>query len=40
MNLKEAAEIAKEENARVAELIGINKAARVTTVKPVTILVL
>lgn len=34
MNLKEAAEIAKEENARVAELIGINKAARVTTVKP------
>jgi ribonucleoside-diphosphate reductase alpha chain len=24
----------KEENARVAELIGINKAARVTTVKP------
>ena len=33
-NLKEAAEIAKVENARVAELIGINKAARVTTVKP------
>ena len=34
MNLKESADIAKEENARVAELLGINKAARVTTVKP------
>jgi ribonucleoside-diphosphate reductase alpha chain len=34
MNLKEAAEIAKDENARVAEIIGINRAARVTTVKP------
>jgi len=34
MNLKEAADIAKEENARIAEAIGINKAARVTTVKP------
>jgi len=34
MNLKEAADIAKEENARIAEIIGINKAARVTTVKP------
>lgn len=33
-NLKEAAEIAKEENARIANIIGINKAARVTTVKP------
>ena len=33
-NLKESADIAKEENARVAELLGINKAARVTTVKP------
>jgi ribonucleoside-diphosphate reductase alpha chain len=33
-NLKEAADVAKEENERVAELIGINKAARVTTVKP------
>jgi len=33
-NLKEAADVAKAENARVAELIGINKAARVTTVKP------
>jgi ribonucleoside-diphosphate reductase alpha chain len=34
MNLKEAADVAKEENARIAEAIGINKAARVTTVKP------
>jgi ribonucleoside-diphosphate reductase alpha chain len=33
-DLKKAADLAKEENARVAELIGINKAARVTTVKP------
>jgi len=33
-NLKEAADVAKEENARVAEIIGVNKAARVTTVKP------
>jgi ribonucleoside-diphosphate reductase alpha chain len=33
-NLKEAADVAKEENERVAELISINKAARVTTVKP------
>jgi ribonucleoside-diphosphate reductase alpha chain len=33
-NLKEAADLAKEENARVAEAIGVNKAARVTTVKP------
>jgi ribonucleoside-diphosphate reductase alpha chain len=33
-NLKEAADIAKVENARIAEIIGINKAARVTTVKP------
>jgi ribonucleoside-triphosphate reductase (thioredoxin) len=33
-NLKEAADIAKIENARIAEIIGINKAARVTTVKP------
>ena len=33
-NLKEAADVAKEENARVAEVIGVNKAARVTTVKP------
>ena len=34
LNLKESAEIAKNENARVADIIGINKAARVTTVKP------
>jgi ribonucleoside-diphosphate reductase alpha chain len=33
-NLKEAADVAKAENARIAEIIGINKAARVTTVKP------
>jgi ribonucleoside-triphosphate reductase (thioredoxin) len=33
-NMKEAAKIVKEENVRVAELIGINKAARTTTVKP------
>ncbi len=30
----QAAEIVKSENARVAKLIGINKAARCTTVKP------
>lgn len=34
LDMKEAATLAKEENARVAKLIGINKAARVTTVKP------
>jgi ribonucleoside-triphosphate reductase len=33
-DLKKAADLAKEENARIADLIGINKAARVTTVKP------
>jgi ribonucleoside-triphosphate reductase len=33
-NLKEAADVAKEENARIAEAIGVNKASRVTTVKP------
>lgn len=33
-NKKEAAKIAIAENERVAELIDINKAARVTTVKP------
>jgi ribonucleoside-diphosphate reductase alpha chain len=33
-DLKKAADLAKEENARVADMIGINKAARVTTVKP------
>jgi ribonucleoside-diphosphate reductase alpha chain len=34
LDLKQAADISKAENARVAEIIGINKAARVTTVKP------
>jgi ribonucleoside-triphosphate reductase len=33
-DLKEAANAVKEENKRVAELIGINPAARCTTVKP------
>lgn len=33
-NMKESSKIVKEENARVAEIIGINKAARTTTVKP------
>lgn len=34
LDLAEAAEVVKEENARVAKIIGINKAARTTTVKP------
>ncbi len=34
LDLKQAAKIAKEENERIAKLIGINKAARITTVKP------
>ena len=34
LDLKEAADVAKDENARVAEAINVNKAARVTTVKP------
>ena len=34
LNLKEAAEITKQENERVAKLIGINPSARITTVKP------
>lgn len=34
LDLKAAASIVKEENERVASLIGINKAARCTTVKP------
>ena len=34
LNMVEAAEAAKAENERVAALIGINAAARVTTVKP------
>jgi hypothetical protein len=33
-NLKEAVEVAIEENKRVAEMIGINPAARLTVVKP------
>lgn len=34
LNLTEAAEIVKNENSRVAKIIGINPAARCTTVKP------
>jgi len=34
MDMKAAAKIAKEENARAAMLLGINAAARVTTIKP------
>ena len=34
LDASEAAEVANKENERVAALIGINKAARVTTVKP------
>jgi len=34
MDMKAAANIVKTENARVAKLIGINKSARCTTVKP------
>jgi ribonucleoside-triphosphate reductase len=33
-DLKQAAECAKTENQRVAKLIGINPAARITTIKP------
>ena len=33
-NIKEAAKIVKEENERVAAIIGINKAARCNTIKP------
>ena len=33
-DMKAAAKVVKEENARVAELLGINKSARTTTVKP------
>ena len=33
-DMKKAAKAVKEENERVAELIGINKSARTTTVKP------
>lgn len=34
LDMKEAANVVKAENERVAELIGIKKAARTTTVKP------
>ena len=34
LDLKEAARVVKDENKRVAELIGINPASRTTTVKP------
>tara|TARA_Y100000034_G_scaffold131091_1_gene191035 strand:+ start:1126 stop:2982 length:1857 start_codon:yes stop_codon:yes gene_type:complete len=34
LNLESASTVAKEENARVADLIGIKKASRVTCVKP------
>jgi ribonucleoside-diphosphate reductase alpha chain len=34
LNMKAAAKVVKEENERVAGLIGINKSARTTTVKP------
>ena len=34
LNMKEAAKVAADENERVAKVLGINKAARVTTVKP------
>ena len=34
LDMKAAAKVVKEENERVANLIGINKAARTTTVKP------
>ena len=34
LDVKAAAKAAKEENERVAGLLGINKAARVTTIKP------
>ena len=34
LDLKAAAKVVKEENARVAALIGINKAARATCIKP------
>jgi ribonucleoside-diphosphate reductase alpha chain len=34
LNMKAAAKVVKEENKRVADIIGINPAARTTTVKP------
>jgi len=34
LNMKDAAKVVKEENKKVADLIGINSTARATTVKP------
>jgi ribonucleoside-diphosphate reductase alpha chain len=34
MNMKEAAKVVKEENKRIADVLGINHSARTTTVKP------
>ena len=34
LNLKDAAKVVKEENSRVAAVLGINAAARCTTIKP------
>jgi ribonucleoside-diphosphate reductase alpha chain len=34
MNLKAAAKVSREENERVSSLLGINKSARTTTIKP------
>jgi len=34
LDVKAATKVAKEENERLAEIFGINKAARVTTIKP------
>jgi len=34
LDLKQAAEVVKQENERVAKLLGINSAARCTTIKP------
>lgn len=34
LDMEEAAKVVKKENERVADIIGINKAARTTTVKP------
>jgi ribonucleoside-diphosphate reductase alpha chain len=34
LNMKDAAKVVKEENKRIADLIGINSTARATTVKP------
>ena len=34
LDVKAATKVAKEENERLAEILGINKAARITTIKP------